>query len=69
MLGVKGGGSVKWFRGGLVFKAHGLSYHSTLGLREIKKKKRIRVLGARDREVTVLGLDVWGLGLRSWCLV
>jgi len=27
------------FRGGLVFKAHALSYHSTLGLRLIKKKK------------------------------
>jgi len=25
--------------GGLVFKAHGLLYHSTLGLRVIKKKK------------------------------
>ena len=28
------------FRGGLVFKAHRLLYHSTLDLREIKKKKR-----------------------------
>ena len=27
------------FRGGLVFKAHRLLYHSTLGLRLIKKKK------------------------------
>ena len=27
------------FRGGLVFKAHRLLYHSTLGLRVIKKKK------------------------------
>ena len=26
------------FRGGLVFKAHKLLYHSTLGLRVIKKK-------------------------------
>jgi len=26
------------FRGGLVFKAHGLVYHSTLGWRVIKKK-------------------------------
>jgi len=31
---------VKRFRGGLVFKAHRLLYHSTLGLRVIKKKKR-----------------------------
>ena len=28
------------FRGGLVFKAHRLLYHSTLGLRVIKKKKK-----------------------------
>ena len=27
-------------RGGLVFKAHRLLYHSTLGLRVIKKKKK-----------------------------
>jgi len=31
--------NVKRFRGGLVFKAHKLVYHSTLGLRVIKKKK------------------------------
>jgi hypothetical protein len=30
---------VKWFRGGLVCKAHRLSNHSTLGSRVIKKKK------------------------------
>ena len=28
-------------RGGLVFKAHGLSYHSTLGVRVIKQKKKV----------------------------
>ena len=33
---------VKQFRGGLVFVAHRLVYHSTLGLRVIKKKKRRR---------------------------
>ena len=27
------------FRGGLVFKAHGLVYHSTLGWRVIKKRR------------------------------
>jgi len=32
--------NVKRFRGGLVFKAHRLLYHSTLGLRVIKKKKK-----------------------------
>ena len=31
-----------WFRGGLVFKAYRLLYHSTLGLRVIKKKKEGR---------------------------
>jgi len=33
-------GTVQRFRGGLVFKAHRLLYHSTLGLRAIKKKKK-----------------------------
>jgi len=37
--------NVKRFRGGLVFKALRLLYHSTLGLRAIKKKKKQRVLG------------------------
>jgi len=31
--------NVQWFRDGLVFKAHRLVYHSTIGLRVIKKKK------------------------------
>jgi len=31
--------NVKRFRGGLVFKAHRLVYHSTLGLRVIQLKK------------------------------
>jgi len=31
--------NVQQFRGGLVFKAHSLLYHSTLGLRVIKKKR------------------------------
>jgi len=31
---------VQRFRGGLVFKAHILLYHSTLGLRVIQKKKK-----------------------------
>jgi len=29
-----------WWRGGLAFKAHRLVYHSTLGLRVIKQKKK-----------------------------
>ena len=36
--------NVKRFRGGLVFEAHRLLYHSTLGLRVIQKKKRDRGL-------------------------
>jgi len=32
--------NVKRFRGGLVFKAHRLVYHSTLGWRVIKQKKK-----------------------------
>jgi len=36
---------VQQFRGGLVFKAHGLLYHSTLGLRLIKKKRRVEGAG------------------------
>ena len=35
------------FRGGLVFKAHRLMYHSTLGLRVIKKKRRIHLSDGR----------------------
>ena len=44
--------NVKRFRGGLVFKAHILLYHSTLGLRVIKKKKFMfyRVEGSRFRD-------------------
>jgi len=41
---------VKRFRGGLVFKAHRLFYHSTLGLRVIKKKRRR--LGVRGLVLT-----------------
>ena len=32
-------GLAERFRGGLTFKAHRLVYHTTLGLREIKKEK------------------------------
>ena len=43
---------VKRFRGGLVFKAHRLLYHSTLGLRVIKKKKK---------HCSRLRASLWGL--------
>jgi len=39
------------FRRGLVFKAHRLLYHSTLGLRVIKKKE---IQGLRLRKRTLL---------------
>jgi len=38
--------AVNQFRGGLVFKAHRLVYHSTLGLRVIKKKKTSAAVAA-----------------------
>ena len=44
-----------WFRGGLVFKTHRLLYHSTLGLRVIKKKKYFSCV------------VLWGLGFRVQC--
>ena len=37
--------NVKRFRGGLVVKAHRLVYHSTLGLRVIKKKRSVQGFG------------------------
>jgi len=39
---------VQRFRGGLVFEAHRLLYHSTLGLRVIEKKKRADLVEDRD---------------------
>jgi len=47
--------NVNRFRGGLVFKAHRLVYHSTLGLRVIKKKK------------TLAGTRVGRAGQRTVC--
>ena len=41
------GKNVKRFRGGLVFKAHRLLYHSALGLRVTAGRER---MGERDRE-------------------
>jgi len=45
--------NVQRFRGGLVCKAHRLLYHSTLGLRVIKKKKRPAKGGASCRPNSV----------------
>ena len=41
--------NVKRFRGGLVFEAHRLVFHLTLGSRVIKKKKNRSVTGAMRR--------------------
>ena len=39
------------FRCGLVFKAHRLVYHSTLGLRVIKKKKKLYIAATAYSQV------------------
>ena len=41
--------NVQRFRGGLVVKAHKLLYHSTLGLRVIKKKQKCGLQTLRER--------------------
>jgi len=61
---------VKRFRGGLVFKAHRLLYHSNLGSKVINKKKKHLWWGFGFR-VSVLGLRVEGQvakrsGSRVW---
>ena len=39
--------NVQWLRGGLVFQAHRLLYHSALGVRVIKKNKELFAAGLR----------------------
>ena len=59
---------VKRFRGGLVFKTHGLLYHSTLGSRVLKKKrKRVDVVWRRLWRSGVQGLEV-GVGGLCVCV-
>ena len=53
--------NVQWFRGGLVFKAHGLLYHSTVGPRVMKKKK---TAGQRRTFRAGFGFRVSGFGFR-----
>ena len=55
---------MKWFRGGLVFKADGLVHHSTLGWRAIQKKNGVgwhivvcRMAHAAVWDGTVLGIQ------------
>ena len=76
--------NVKRFRGGLVFKAHGLFYHPTPDSRVIKKKaeKEGRLTGSCPRRrgstrppgtccsrVHFLGLRVEGFGFRIFFFV
>ena len=61
--------NVQRFRGGLVCKAHRLVYHSTLGLRLIKKKKKkkIGVAAANPfRRTTLQNLDRCGAQRYKW---
>ena len=59
---------MKWFQGGLVFKAHGLLYHSTLGSRVKKRKKKkglgSLVLGLKKRDLKVSGFVLDSLRFR-----
>ena len=57
------------FRGGRVLKAHRLLYHSALGWRVMKKKKKTGTVAAESGQgstVGVRGLESgdWGLGVR-----
>jgi len=61
--------NVKRFRGGLVFKAYRLVYHSTLGLRVIKKKKKHGVQEFQPCEVFCQcrgARGSGGLGFKVW---
>jgi len=68
-------GDVQQFRGGLVFKAHRRVYHSTLGLRVIKKKKKLeedpledfrRVGRPQEEDGDVMASPKWcGVGVLS----
>ena len=50
--------NMQWFRGGLVCKAHGLLYHSTLGSRAIKKKEN----NGTCQSLSGSGFWVWDSG-------
>jgi hypothetical protein len=45
---------VEQFRGGLVSRAHRLLYHSTLGSRVIKKKKKYLIVVDGEENVTLV---------------
>jgi hypothetical protein len=60
--------NVQWFRGGLVFKAHELLYHSTVGPRVMKKKntagQRRTLRAGFGSRVSDFGFRVLGFGFR-----
>ena len=54
------------FRGGLVFKAHRRVYHSTLGLRVIKKKKKkadLVLAPSKPATETPRNIEIMGMSL------
>jgi len=58
-----------WFRVGLLFKAHRLLYHPTLGVGVIKKKKYgVEGASASSSSLQSNPLGVWGLGFGVWGL-
>jgi hypothetical protein len=67
----------QWFPGGLVFKAHRLVYHSTLGLGVMKKKNKFREARsdlwsdhtAVDGQQGCGGPDVWVAVYRGTSLI
>ena len=61
--------NIQRFRSGLVFKARRLLYHSTLGLRVIKKKKKNVPMACTPcgwNPNRYLTIRVWGLGIRRY---
>ena len=58
--------NVQQFRGGLVFKADRLVYHSTLGSRVIKKKKRRRLVDMEGiGPPGTTRTSAWSTGIRN----
>ena len=57
--------NVQRFRGGLVFKAHRLVYHSTIGLIVIKKKKKKNKKKKKKKKKTSLSAPrpSWSVGV------
>ena len=56
------------FRGGLVFKAHRLVYHSTLGLTVIKKKKKKTNLPLSTFSMVMPPSSASRRIVSTWCL-